>query len=190
MSCTGPIDAALLADYWLALLPPLEEGRVEEHLLACDTCSRRLREIIALSAGVCQLAREGSLRMTVSDTYLQRLAAGGLRIRQYTPQPGGSVQCTVTPEDDILIGRLAANLTGARRVDLAICDEAGIEQHRLPDIPIPATAGAIALQESITIAKAAPTHTLIMRLLSLDDSGAEHLLGEYTFHHTRTMPGH
>jgi hypothetical protein len=57
------------------------------------------------------------------------------------------------------------------------------------DIPIPSGAGSIAFQESIDLARAAPTHTLIARLVALEESGAERLLGEYTFHHTRTLPG-
>ena len=46
--CSRPIDAAVLADYWLAALPSAEEEAVEEHLLSCDPCGARLREVIAL----------------------------------------------------------------------------------------------------------------------------------------------
>ena len=118
---------AVLADYWLALLAPPEEEAVEEHLLGCDQCGERLREVIALAEGVAQLAREGCLRMIVSDTYLKRAAEKGLRVREYAPPPGGSVQCTVTAEDDLLIGRLAANLSGAKQVDLSICNASGMK---------------------------------------------------------------
>jgi hypothetical protein len=31
---------------------------------------------------------------------------------------------------------------------------------------------------------------MIMRLLNVDEAGGEHLLGEYTFNHTRSLPGH
>ena len=73
--------------------------------------------------------------MVVSETFLKRTAEDGLRVREYAPPAGGSVQCTVSAEDDLLIGRLAANLSGAKRVDLSLCDERGVEQLRLPDIP-------------------------------------------------------
>jgi hypothetical protein len=189
MSCPHPIDPAILADYWLAALPPPEEEAVEEHLFECDLCGARLREVIVLAEGLRNLAREASLRMIVSDGFLQHAAAEGLRVREYAPPSGGSVECTVTADDDILIGRLAANLTGANRVDLCICDERGIEQLRMPDIPVHSGAASIAYQESITWAKAMPTSTMIARLVALDESGAERLLGEYTFHHTRSMPG-
>jgi hypothetical protein len=189
MNCSNPIDAAVLADYWLAVLATPEEDVVEGHLLGCDQCSARLGEVIALAEGVRKLAREGSLRMVVSDGFLKRAAEEGLRIREYAPPPGGSVQCTVTAEDNMLIGRLAADLSGAKRVDLCICDENGKEQLRLPDIPVSADASGIVYQESITFAKALPDNTMIARLVALDESGSERLLGEYTFNHTRSLPG-
>jgi hypothetical protein len=189
VNCSNPIDAAVLADYWTATLPSSEEEAVEEHLLDCDKCGARLREVIALAEGVRNLAREGSLRMIVSDAFLKRAAEEGLRVREYAPPPGGSVQCTVTAEDDILIGRLAANLSGAKRVDLCICDGHGVEQLRLPDIPVNPGAGSVAFQESITLMKAAPTLKMIARLVTFDEAGGERLIGEYTFNHTRSLPG-
>jgi hypothetical protein len=189
VNCSNPIDAAVLADYWLAALAESKEEAVEEHLLDCDQCGQRLREVIALAEGVRKLAREGSLRMIVSDAFLKRAAEEGLRVRQYAPSRGGSVECTVTAEDDILIGRLAANLSGANRVDLCICDERGVEKLRLPDIPVHSGASSVIYQESITFAKALPTNTMIARLVAFDDAGSERLLGEYTFNHTRSLPG-
>ena len=189
MSGSHPIDAAILGDYWLGALAGGEEETVEEHLLGCDECGARLREVIALAEGVRQLAREGSLRMIVSDVFLQRAAEEGLRVREYAPPPGGAVQCTVTAEDDLLVGRLAANLNAAKRIDLCICDERGIERGRLTDIPFNSVAGSVVLQESITYAKAAPSEMMIARLVAFDDSGRESLLGEYTFDHKRTLPG-
>ncbi len=189
MSCADPIDAAVLADYWLAALPQTEEDAVEEHLFTCDECGTRLSEIMALAEGVRGLARGGSLQMIVSDAFLKRAAEEGMRVRQYAPAAGGSVQCTVTAEDDLLIGRLAANLADARQVDLSFCNQDRVEQMRMADIPFHAESGRVIVQQSITWAKAAPTETLIVRMLDHDEAGGERLLGEYTFNHTRSMPG-
>jgi anti-sigma factor RsiW len=189
LTCSHPIDAAVLADYWLAVLPESEEEFVEEHLLACDACGERLREVIALAEGVRKLAREGSLRMVVSDAFLKRAAEEGLRVREYAPPSGGAVQCTVTAADDLLIGRLAADLSGSKRVDLSICDRQGAEQLRLRDIPVNSGAAGVIYQESITFAKAMPTSTMIARLVTFDEAGGERLLGEYTFNHTRSLLG-
>lgn len=189
MNCTHPLSAAVLADYWLAVLPQPEEAAVDEHLLGCDQCGTRLREVIALADGLRNLARQGSLRMVVSDAFLASAAEDGLRVREYTPPPGGSVECTVTAEDDLLIGRLAANFRGAKRVDLSICDENGIELLRFPDIPLHPEARSIAFQESIAFAKAAPDYKTLVRLFTFDEAGAERLLSEYRFNHTRSLPG-
>ena len=189
MNCSNPIDAAILADYWRAALPQPEEEAIEEHLLTCDQCGARLREVIALAEGVREIAREGSLSMVVSEMFLKRAAEEGLRVREYAPAPGGSVQCTVTQDDNFLIGRLTADLSRAKRVDLSLCDERGVEQLRLPDVPFHSGAENIIFQESITYAKAMPTSTMIVRLIAFDETGGERLLGEYTFNHTRSLPG-
>jgi hypothetical protein len=189
MGCSRPIDVTLLTDYWLRTLAVADETAVEEHLLGCDRCGTRLREVMALAEGVRRLAREGCLRMVVSDAFLQRAAEDGLRVREYAPPEGGSVPCTVTDDDDLVVGRLTANISGATRVDLAMCDERGVEQVRLKDIPVRAGADSVAFQESIAFLKAAPDMTMIARLVAFDDRGHERALGEYTFHHPRSLPG-
>ena len=189
MSCVNSLDAAILADYWLAALPKSEEEAVEEHLFTCDECGARLHEVIALAGAIGDLARQGSLLIVVSDAFVKRVAEEGLHVREYTPPIGGSIACTVAAEDDFLIGRLTADLSGAKRVDLCFCDERGTERLRLADIPFNSGAGSVAFQQSITYAKAAPSETMVARLVTFDDAGGEHLLGEYTFNHTRTLPG-
>lgn len=189
MSCANPLDDAVLADYWLAVLEKAEEEAVEEHLLSCDECGARLREVIALAEGVRRVAREGSLQLIVSETFLKRAAEQGLRVSQYAPPPGGNVQCTVRADDDLLVGLLTANLSGVKRVDLCLCDQRGVEFLRLPDIPFHSGAGSIVWQQSITYAKGASSSTLIARLVAFDEASGERMLGEYTFNHTRSLPG-
>ena len=189
LKCASPIDPAMLADYWIGIMADPEEEAVEEHLFECDHCGHRLRQVIVLADGIRKLALEGSLRMVVSDVFLQRAAESGLAVREYNIPAGGSVECTVTAEDDILIGRVAANLSGAKRVDMCICNENGIEQLRLPDIPVHSVRTSVAFQESITFLKSAPSMKMVMRLIGFDDKGGEQMLGEYTFNHTRSLPG-
>lgn len=189
MRCTGRLDTATLADYWLGFLEQDEEERIEEHVFDCEECSRRLAEVQAMAEGVRVLARAGSLLMVVSESFLNHAGGQGLHIRRYDPPEGGSVQCTVTAEDDLLVGGLAANLTAAKQLDLSLCDSTGNEQFRLVDIPFDAGSGSVLWQQSITFAKAAPTSTMVARLIDVRESGEETVLGEYTFNHTRTLPG-
>lgn len=189
MSCAERLDAALLADYWVGLLDESEEERVEEHLFACEECSERLAEVQAMADGVRDLARAGSLMMVVSEGFVKHAAGEGMRVRRYDATAGDSVQCTVTAEDDLLLGGLAANLSAAKRLDLSLCDPTGKEQFRLSDIPFDRGAGGVVWQQSITFARAAPTSTMVARLIDVHESGEEVLMGEYTFNHTRTLPG-
>ena len=186
---TAHLDVPVLMDYWLAVLASDVEESVEEHLLACDECGGRLREVIALAESLRTLARSGSLNVTVSDEFVAHASHTGLRVREYAPPAGEGIQCTVSADDDLLVARLAADLSTASRVDLSWCDPRGQEHLRFTDLPVRADAGSVIFQQSITWAKASPTATMIARLLAFDDRGNERLLGEYTFHHTRTIPG-
>ncbi|HEV8393733.1 MAG TPA: hypothetical protein VGQ37_05630 [Vicinamibacterales bacterium] len=186
--CLQPIDASALMDYWLGLLSPDAEETLEAHLLACDACGDRLRSTIALTESLRTLARSGSLQVVVSERMVKQAEHQGHRVRQYATQPGESVQCTVAADDDFLIARLAADVSRAPRVDLSWCDAQGAEWRRMADIPVRADAGEVLCQWAITIAKASPSNTMVARLLAVDEQG-ESLLGEYTFHHTRTIAG-
>jgi len=176
-------------DYWLATLSASAEDAVEQHLMTCDACGDRLREVIALAEGLRALARSGTLQVVISEQFRNHVAQEGLRVREYAPPRGGSVQCTVSADDDLLLARLAVDLTTTSRADLSWCDPAGVELQRMADIPIRADAGSVICQQSISWAKASPTSSMIARLLAVDDEGNERVLGEYTFHHTRTISG-
>lgn len=188
-TCSAPIDPAVLLDYWLALLPSAEEEAVEEHLLACDACGDRLREAIALAEELRFLAQSGALRVIVGEDLVQRAIETGKRVRQYAFVPGQTVACTIAADDDLLLARLAADLTGAMRVDISFSDPHGVERHRMTDIPIRADAGLVIFHESAVIGKLSPTTSMVARVLAIDEVGDERLLGEYTFEHTRTIPG-
>ncbi|MFN7939385.1 MAG: zf-HC2 domain-containing protein [Bryobacteraceae bacterium] len=188
MKCANPLDAAALFDYWVGKLDEPEVEAVEEHLFACDPCGERLKEAIALAEGVRRLAMAGELQTVVSEAFVKRAQDEGLRVRQYAVAAGDSVQCTVAAEDDFLIGRMEADLRGLGRVDLSLCDAQGAEMARMEDIPFDGEAGSVLWQYSITRAKAAPSETLVARLVAVEGDG-ERVIGEYTFHHTRTLPG-
>ncbi len=187
MSCGNPIDSAVLADYWLAALSPADEETVEDHVFACDACSARLTEMAGMAEGVRVLAQRGNLRLVVSDKFLERAAQEGLRVREYVVGPGGEVACTVTAEDDILIGRLEADFRGVQQVDLCYCDSDGVERSRVADVPVHSMSTSVVIQEPIQWAKAAPSNTMVYRLVTRDETGGERTLGEYRFQHTRTI---
>jgi hypothetical protein len=122
--------------------------------------------------------------VVVTPAFLETAGREGLRTREYRVTPGGSVACTVTPEDDLLITRLMADLTGVSRVDLVTLWEGGPDQ-RLEDVPVRADAGELLVAQPMPAMRALGSTVLRMRLLAREGSG-ERLLGEYTFAHTQT----
>jgi hypothetical protein len=171
VDCSSPIEAAVLLDHWLAALPSAAEEAVEQHLMTCDACGDRLCDVIGLSGSLHGLARSGSLQVVIGDQLVTHAAEIGVRVREYAPPQGESVQCTVAADDDLLVARLAADLTTASRVDLSWCDPRGIEHQRMANIPIRADAGSVLCQQSITWAKASPSASMIARLLAVDEQG-------------------
>ena len=187
--CETPVDPAVLADYWLALLPAAEEEIVEAHLFECDACGDRLRSAIEIAEALRVLARSGALRVILPENFIRHAAETGRRVRQYDFVPGQTVPCTISADDDLLVARFAVDLSGAERVDVSFRDPQGVERGRMNDIPVRSDARHVVFQESSTFAKAAPSSSMVARLLAVGADGEERLLGEYFFQHTRTIPG-
>ena len=177
-----PTLAALL-DYWLHDSDAAATEALDEHLLACDDCGRRLDELVALGEGVRAAWRAGAVAAVASGAFLQRLADQGTRVRAYRVPRNGSVNCTVAPEDELLASHLEVPLEGVGRVDavLELSTEPGV-QHRLQDVPFDPQAGEVVYLPRIAEARRMPAHTLRVTLLAVDDAGTREL-GRYSFHH-------
>jgi len=182
-SCRSPLSWETLIAYWLGELDPAGETRAEEHYLGCARCSHRLEQLAGFAHGVGALARKSGVTMIVNDQFVRRLSEDGLRVREYRVPPNGSVNCTVAPEDDFVVGRLEAPLAGAQRVDLVTLDGNGNIQTRQQDVPFVAGSGGVVFCPSIDMLRGLSAATLRVRLLGVDADG-EHTLGDYTFNHT------
>lgn len=180
--CDRPIELSALADYWLDQDERPEDDPLEEHLLACGYCSGRLRGLVALGDGVRRLAHEGRVPMVITPSFLDAASREGLRTRQYRVPAGGRVDCTVTAEDDLLVGRLQGDFRGVSRLDVVLQEE-GRPDHRVPDVPVRPDAGELIVAQAMPAARAWGTTRIRFRLLARDTDG-ERLVGEYTFDHT------
>jgi len=181
-ACDRASSADALLAWWAGELAPREEEALELHLLTCPECTRRGHELLAVSQGVRELVRKGEVSTALLPVVVERLESDGLRIREYRLAPGGSVQCTVSPDDDVVLSRLAADLDGVSRLDLAIRIDDGPEQ-RLTDLPFDATTKELIFAPSADWLRGLPAHVQRVRLLAVEPEG-ERLLGEYAFHHT------
>jgi hypothetical protein len=181
-SCREPLDLATLVDYWFGDLDGPDLDRVEEHLLECDACGSVLRSLVATGDGVRRLAHAGAFTVVVSPSFLETASRQGLRVREYRVPAGGRVACTVTADDDLLIGRLQGDFRGVSRLDLVVQVGDGPE-HRVLDVPLSASSGEVIVAQAMPAARAMPSSTMRMRLLAREGEG-DRLVGEYTFAHT------
>ena len=179
--CSTPISDDALVDYWFDELAANEEERIEEHLLGCAVCSRRLDRLVTLGAGIRAAFRNGAVGAVISPALLDLMKRDGLRFREYPVGPGESVNCTISAADDAVVSRLRVNLAGASRIDLELQSELGAA--RLTDIPFEPSADEVLFCPPAAHLKQAPAYVQRIRLIAVDESG-ERAIGDYTFVHT------
>jgi hypothetical protein len=181
-----PLEALL--DWWLHDSDAAATEAVDEHLMRCDICGDTLDALIALGAGVRAAVRAGAVAAVTSGAFVQHLAAQGLKLREYHVAVNGSVNCSVAPEDDLLVTRLEAPLAGVQRLDLLsqLSTEPGVP-HELQDIPFDPASGAVFYLHRMTQMRQMPTHTAQVTLLAVE-AGGRRELGRYTFHHRPWPP--
>ena len=106
-TCARPIAPQSLIAYWLGELGPDDESRVEEHLLACSRCSAELQSFADLAGAIRSAVRRGRIGSVIAAALPRRLAEAGLRVREYRVARNGSVNCTIAPDDDVVVAHLA-----------------------------------------------------------------------------------
>lgn len=178
-------DFGMLVAYWLGELDEGPESALERHYLGCGECSARLAEVEALASGVRRAFADGRVAAVITPAIVDRLRAKGMRVREYRVPRNGSVNCTVAPEDQLVVGRMQAPLQDVSRIDAIVLYEG---EFRLSDIPFEAASGEVVLAPSIVHLRRLPAHREIVRLVSVEAAG-ERLLGEYTFNHSAAGGG-
>jgi hypothetical protein len=190
MSAQAPNHPSIeaLLDYWLDDSDAAANAAIDEHLMQCEACGRALDDLVALGDGVRAAFRSGAVSAMASDAFLKRLVDHGVQVREYRLPPDGSVNCTVAPDDELLVAHLETPLQDVDRLDAVVTlSFAPDVQHRLQDVPFDARAGEVLWMPKFGLVRNAPAHTAEVTLLSVDPGGANEL-GRYTFHH-QPWPG-
>jgi hypothetical protein len=139
-SCAHPIPWATLVDYWAGDLDEAETAAVDEHLFGCGACTATSARVAVVTEAVRDV-----LPPVVTRARVERLRAGGVRVRENAFQPGARSDVDFTRDADLLIHRLEGlALADAARVDLRITSEAtGDEISSFEGVPFDATAGTV-----------------------------------------------
>jgi hypothetical protein len=172
-----------LIAYWLGELDAEQESGLEEHLFSCAECSARLNRLVQLGDGIKRELRRGNLSAILSVPFIRRLQAAGVRVREYRLQPGGSVLCTVTPEDDLVVAHLHVPLQNVRRLDVVFYDVPAGTRTRAEDIAFDPAGDEVVLAPNATELRRLGFATQRVELIAVEDD-AEHVVAEYTFNHS------
>ena len=184
---TAPSSACLsvgeLADYWTTDLSPDDVERIEAHVFTCAACTELLAEADQLRRRIGDVARSGGFQAIITDSLLNQLARDGVRVRAYAMDAGGSVQCAVWDEDEILVTRLRADFSGVTAVDTVMRLDTGEEWGRASDIPVPEGSREVIMALPAELVRRAPEVPIRLTLRSSAASADERPLAEYTFDH-------
>lgn len=181
-TCKAPIDFCALVEYWLGELDEAAEARIDEHLLGCEKCSENLAEFVALARGVRAAFTQGTVRAFITEAFVKRLAEQGVRLHEYRVPRNGSVNCTIAPEDEVLIARMEAPLAGVSRLD-ALSYHSTDAPEVFRDIPFDAASGEVVLTPKIAYIRTMTSHQHRVQLIAVDSTG-DRIIGDYTFNHT------
>ena len=181
-ACTAHGSEELLA-YWLGEADDAAEARLDEHLVACAECSARLQALVDLGATVRRELLRGTFFSVLAAPFIGRLKDAGVRVREYDLEPGGSVSCTITRDDDLLVAHLHAPLRGVRRVDLVLEDPAMGMRRRATDIAFDPEADRVAVLSNAAYVRTLGYTRQHMRLVAVDGV-QERVLADYTFNHS------
>jgi hypothetical protein len=179
-NCTMSRDELLA--WWLGELDAAAEERLDAHVFACAECAARLSALLALGDAIRRETLSGSFGFVVPAAFVGRMRAAGLRLREYTLEPGGSVNCTIAPGDDFAISHLHVPLAGVPRLDV-ILDDPTLGRFRLDDVPFDPGVNALTFVPSAALLRSLGTTQQRVRLVAVSGE-QERVLGEYTFNHT------
>jgi hypothetical protein len=172
-----------LSDYWTADAAPEQIERIEAHVFACAACTELLAEADLLRRSIGSVARAGGFQAFVTDSLLNQLSRDGVRVRTYVMNAGGSVQCTVWDDDDILVTRLRADFGGVSTVDAVMRLDTGEEWGRASDVPVPEGGGELIMALPAALVRHAPDGPMRLTLRASSTSQDAPALAEYTFDH-------
>jgi hypothetical protein len=190
VACTAPTPVATLIAYWLGELDGEREAELEEHLLGCEVCGANLGQLVRLGEGIKRATCAGSSHAVLPASFIRRLQASGVRVREYRLHAGGSVNCTVAPDDDLVVAHLHAAFRDVQRLDLLFDDAASGARWRVENVAFDPAADEVVLVSSTTDLRRLPVTTQRVQLLAVERAG-ERVIADYTFNHSpySQLPG-
>jgi hypothetical protein len=175
--CSAPAGWEKLVAYWSGDLPSTEQQALEEHLMACASCTTESARVAAITETL-----RGMIPPVVTRAMVDGLRAKGMRVHDRAVSPGEEREEHFPRDADILI----FHLTGARlgrdaRVQLTVrVANSGEILVALEDTPFDEGTGEVLLCCQRHFAALPPD--LEVEVLVREADGRQHA-SRYTIHH-------
>ena len=124
---------------------------------------------------------DGGYSIVLPEEFLRRIKDAGFQVREYDLPAGGSVNCTITPDDDFVVSYLHAPLEGVKRLDVLI-DDTTSGKHRANDVAFDPAAGGLVTMTSTAYVKSLKKSQQRVQLVAVDGV-EERVVADYTFNH-------
>ena len=186
-TCLTPLPFHDLIDYAIGELPDSRQDALEEHVFACESCTRRLESVFALGSAIAASVIEGPTAAAVSADVIEIIGRRGAQVRQYHIVSGGAVACTVAPDDDFVAVHLEGVPQGVTdlTIELDFLDRSAGANHaqRREGVPVDATTNAAVMLFPAALIRTYPRSRWTMTATGEGTAGAVEL-GPFTMEHT------
>lgn len=131
-----------LVALWAGELDETEAGALDVHVFVCDPCAATTEQLAEIVGRL-----RSKMPFVISRAHHDRLVASGTRIHVTTAvstldrRPTTSAR--FTPDVDLLVFALCADVQQADRVDVEIASPSGTNRHVLQDVPFDREKGEV-----------------------------------------------
>jgi Putative zinc-finger len=175
-TCTAPLSFNVIVEYLAGELGEQDENNFELHLFACAECTQVVEQVGALTSVI----RE-TIPPVVRASHLEQLRSS-LEVRETLVEAGQSVEAWFTPDIDLLVHALRADVDGINRIDLEVYGVDDEPYMRVEAVPFDARTGLVYVACQRHFRGEADVEDTRFRLVGLD-AGVHRMLGEYSVRH-------
>jgi len=154
----------------------------EEHYFGCDACTEQAERMQRLVAEL-----EATLPAVLTPARRRRLEATQRRLTSVAVRPGETATIRIGGDTPVGFWVMRAQLTGAKRVDLAARDANGAPLFAIEDVPFDAERGEVVLACQVHYRNLPGVENMHVSLTATDAEGT-HPVGEYVLDHRFESP--
>lgn len=188
--CADAVPLERVLAYARGELADDDGARFEDHQFSCPACTHRLAWLTALGAAVAAAARRrGGLRMALTADTIERLDRDGVRMRHYRFGAAREVDCTVGPDDDLVVSWYEDRAGADERLDAEVVGADGLLLGRVEDLPRDRDRGLVIVADAAEALRELPDGAVVTIRLTATGPAGTRPVDTYVYRHHAYRPG-